>query len=115
VEQRQRTSGGRFYASDGRIVINGGTPWHCRAGVAEMANGFFTDIPDLALRCDGVRMGGPAGDVQAVYPWTFTGTHVGSGKAVSVSGWEAWQISSDGLIAGSLGWFDAEDYARQTA
>lgn len=102
------------YAEASQIIINNGTPWRGRAGVAEMAAGFFADIPDMVLRCDGVRAGGPADDCHAVYLWTFSGTHAGSGKSVVVAGWEAWQIDGDGLIGHSNGWFDAADYARQT-
>ena len=47
-----------FYASDGGIVINRGAPWAGRAGVAQMAAGFFADVPDLSLVCDGVRCAG---------------------------------------------------------
>jgi uncharacterized protein (TIGR02246 family) len=99
-----------FFSAGGGITINNGAPWTGRDGVAAMAAGFFADIPDLALRCDGVRSAG----AHIVYLWTFTGTHAGSGKPVAVTGWEEWQIDDDGLIARSLGWFDADDYARQT-
>lgn len=44
-----------FYAEDGQIVINRGEPWRGRSGVAEMAAGFFADVPDLTLVCDKVR------------------------------------------------------------
>jgi uncharacterized protein (TIGR02246 family) len=100
-----------FFAADGSITINGGTPWPGRDGVAAMAAGFFADIPDLSLRCDGIRTAGN----HIVYLWTFTGTHAGSGNPVAVSGWEEWQLAGDGMIQSSLGWFDADDYARQTA
>jgi uncharacterized protein (TIGR02246 family) len=46
-----------FFAPDGRIVINRGTPWEGRAGVAEMAAGFYADVPDLALVCCASRAG----------------------------------------------------------
>ena len=100
----------RHYAPDGSIVINRGQPWRGRAGVAEMAAGFFADVPDLALTCDGVRA---AGD-HVVYLWTFTGTHAGSGRLLRVVGWEEWDVDADLLVTASRGWFDAEDYARQT-
>jgi uncharacterized protein (TIGR02246 family) len=99
------------YAADGSISINGGADWLGRAGVAEMAAGFMADIPDMVLRCDGVRAAG----LTAIYLWTFTGTHAASGKPVSVAGWEAWELNDAGQIAASRGWFDAGDYARQTA
>ena len=59
-----------FYTVDGSIVINRGDPWKGRNRVAEMASGFFADVPDLTLVCDSVRS---AGD-HVVYCWTFTGT-----------------------------------------
>lgn len=34
-----------FYASDGHIVINRGTPWQSRSGVEAMAAGFFATCP----------------------------------------------------------------------
>jgi uncharacterized protein (TIGR02246 family) len=100
-----------FFAADGGITINAGTPWHGRDGVAAMAAGFFADIPDLTLRCDGIRTAGN----HIAYLWTFTGTFAATGNPVTVSGWEEWQLAGDGLIQWSLGWFDADDYARQTA
>lgn len=100
-----------FFAADGAIIINNGSPWQGRAGVAQMAAGFFADIPDLSLRCDAAR---GAGD-HLVYVWTFTGTHSATGNAVSVAGWEEWDLDGNGLITLSRGWFDAADYARQTA
>ncbi len=101
----------QHYTTDGGISINDGPLWQGRAGVAEMAAGFLTDIPDMELRCDGVRAAGRT----AIYLWSFTGTHAPSAKRVSVAGWEEWKIGSDGLISGSRGWFDTDDYARQTA
>ena len=38
-----------------------------------------------------------------------------AGNAVRVTGWEEWDLDASGLITLSRGWFDAEDYARQTA
>lgn len=100
-----------FYAEAGRIVINRGSPWEGRPGVAQMAAGFFADVPDLALVCDAVRVAGS----HAVYLWTFTGTHATSGRPLRVSGWEEWDLDADNNVKASLGWFDADDYARQTS
>jgi uncharacterized protein (TIGR02246 family) len=99
-----------FFAPDGGIVINRGEPWEGRAGVAKMAAGFFADVPDLKLVCDGLRM---AGD-HVAYLWTFTGTHAGSGKPLHVVGWEEWDIDAEMRVKSSRGWFDADDYARQS-
>lgn len=100
-----------FYAKDGRIVINRGEPWEGRRRVAEMAAGFFADVPDLALACDKVRC---AGD-HVVYLWTFTGTHSATKNPLRVSGWEEWDLDADLKVKASRGWFDADDYARQVA
>ena len=99
-----------FYAVDGHIVINRGNPWNGRKGVADMAAGFFADIPDLRLTCDAVRYAGS----HVAYFWTFTGTHASSGNTVCVVGWEEWDLDPDGMILASRGWFDTDDYARQT-
>ena len=99
-----------FYAKDGGIVINRGEPWQGRDRVAQMATGFFTDVPDLKLVCDGLRC---AGD-HVVYLWTFTGTHSGTKSPLRVSGWEEWDLDADYKVKASRGWYDADDYTRQT-
>ncbi|MCU4653075.1 nuclear transport factor 2 family protein [Roseibacterium sp. SDUM158016] len=100
-----------FYAETGRIVINRGTPWENREGVAAMAAGFFADVPGLSLTCDGIR---GAGD-HAVYTWTFTGQDAKTGHPLHITGWEEWDLDEHGKVAASRGWFDAVDYARQAA
>ena len=100
-----------FYAMQGRIVINRGKPWIGRAGVKEMAAGFFADVPDLFLVCDQVRC---AGD-HVVYLWTFTGTHSGTKNPLRISGWEEWDVDAEFKVISSRGWFDSADYARQVA
>jgi uncharacterized protein (TIGR02246 family) len=99
-----------FYSEAGRIAINRGPDWEGRRGIAEMAQGFFTDVPDLRLACDELRI---AGD-HVAYFWTFTGTHAGSRRPLRVSGWEEWDLGPDLKIMQSRGWFDAANYARQT-
>ena len=99
-----------FYAKDGGIVINRGEPWQGRDRVAQMAAGFFSDVPDIKLVCDGVHC---AGD-HVVYLWTFTGTHAGTKRPLRVSGWEEWDLDADYKVKASRGWYDADDYARQT-
>jgi uncharacterized protein (TIGR02246 family) len=99
-----------FYAQDGQIVINRGNPWTGRKGVADMAAGFYADVPDLSLVCDAVRCAGN----HVAYLWTFTGTHASTGRPLRVVGWEEWDLGADGRIVASRGWYDADDYARQT-
>ena len=99
-----------FYAKDGGIVINRGEPWQGRDRVAQMAAGFFSDVPDIKIVCDGLRC---AGD-HVVYLWTFTGTHSGTKRPLRVSGWEEWDLDAGYKVKASRGWYDADDYARQT-
>ncbi len=100
-----------FFAEDGAIVINRGDPHQGRAAISAMAAGFHTAVPDLKLTRDRVRA---AGD-HVAYFWTFTGHDAETGKPLSVSGWEEWDLDEDGKVRASRGWFDADDYARQIA
>jgi uncharacterized protein (TIGR02246 family) len=100
-----------FYATDGSIVINRGEPWVGRARVADMAAGFFADVPDLTLVCDGTRCTGD----HAVYLWTFTGTHARTGRPLRIAGWEEWDLDAQGQVEASRGWYDISEYERQTA
>jgi predicted ester cyclase len=100
-----------FFCEDGRIVINNGTPWIGRKGVAQMASGFFADVPDLALVCDGVRVA----DDHVVYLWTFSGHHAGTRNPLKIIGWEEWDLDPAHKVAASRGWYDAADYVRQVA
>lgn len=97
-----------FYAPDGRIVINRGQPCEGRAGVAAMAAGFYADVPDLHLTCDGLR----AADDHVVYLWTYTGTDVRTGQSVRVSGWEEWDVDQDLKVKSSRGWYPTAENAR---
>jgi uncharacterized protein (TIGR02246 family) len=98
-----------FFADTGGIVINRGPLWAGRAGVAAMAAGFFADVPDLRLVCDGVKLAGS----HMLYLWTFTGTHAGTGRALRITGWEEWELGDDLKVTASRGWFDPDEWARQ--
>jgi hypothetical protein len=100
-----------FFAETGGIVINRGPLWQGRSGVAAMAAGFYADVPDLTLQCDGVKLAGS----HMLYLWTFTGTHAGTGRKLRITGWEEWELGEDLLVTASRGWFDAEEWARQTS
>ena len=90
-----------FYAEDGRIVINNGEPWEGRSRVSAMAAGFFAEVPNLSLTCDGTRGAGN----HVVYLWTYTGTDAKSGQPVRVSGWEEWDVDDELRVKSSRGWF----------
>lgn len=98
-----------FYAEDGGIIINRGDPWQGRPRVADMARGFYADVPDLTLNCDLIRSAGS----HVIYAWTFTGHDAGTGNPLEIHGWEEWELDENGKVKQSFGWFDAEDYARQ--
>ncbi len=101
-----------FFSPNGSLTINGEVPAIGRNAIAEAAQGFMTDFPDLKVRMDGL-IETPAG---ATYQWTLDGTNSGpggTGKRVRISGFEVWRIGEDGLIAESLGHFDAAEYQRQ--
>lgn len=101
-----------FFAEDGSLTINGGAPAAGRAAIAASAQGFMTAFPDLVVSMDSI-------DVEShhvLYRWTLIGTNTGpggTGKAVRISGYEAWTIGADGLIAESKGHFDEVEYQRQ--
>jgi steroid delta-isomerase-like uncharacterized protein len=100
-----------FYAEDGSLSVNGAAAVG-REAITTVAQSFMTAFPDLQVFLDELRLE----DDCAIYHWTLTGTNNGpdgTGRAVRISGYEVWQIGADGLIASSLGNFDAEEYSRQ--
>lgn len=97
------------YAEDGQIIINRGAPSKGRAGIRVMAAGFYADVPDMSLTCDDIRCAG----THAVYVWTFTGHLAVTRRPLRITGWEEWELDANLMITASLGWFDAEEYARQ--
>lgn len=103
-----------FYASDGSLQINDGSPSVGRAAIADAAEGFMTAFPDIVVTMDDVCFQGE----RAMYRWTLTGTHAGpggSGNRVQIGGHEEWTFGEDGLIRESKGYFDETEYQRQLA
>jgi uncharacterized protein (TIGR02246 family) len=101
-----------FFASDGSLTINGGPPSVGRAAITEAAQSFMTDFPDLQVSLEGVSLEGE----RSIFRWTLDGRNTGpggTGAHVHISGHEEWRIGDDGLIAESLGHFDAADYRSQ--
>lgn len=97
-----------FYARTGSISVNSAPA----VPIAEVARGFLRDFPDMAVSLDKLETT-PDG---INFHWTFTGTNTGpdgTGKRVRISGFEAWKIDHDGLVAESKGHFDAAEYERQ--
>ena len=101
-----------FYAENGSLTVNGGTPSVGRPAITATAQGFMTAFPDMVVRMDSVSLDGS----HAVFHWTWTGTNTGpggTGKAVHISGYEEWTIGPDGLITESKGHYDEAEYQRQ--
>jgi len=97
-----------FYAKNGSIAVNGGTP----APILEVARAFMHDFPDMIVTFEKLE---PRGSVTAFH-WTLTGTNTGpggTGNKVQISGYELWKIDNHGLISESKGHFDAADYEKQ--
>jgi uncharacterized protein (TIGR02246 family) len=101
-----------FFASEGSLTINHGSPSVGREAISAAAQGFMSAFSDLVVRMDEVAIEGSS----ILYRWTLTGTNTGpggTGRAVRISGHERWRMGDDGLIAGSMGYFDEVDYQRQ--
>jgi predicted ester cyclase len=83
-----------------------------RVAIAAVAQAFMSAFPDLVVQMDRLTQQG----IQVTYHWTLIGTNSGpggTGNRVRVSGFEDWRFGPDGLIAESIGQFDAADYRRQ--
>lgn len=101
-----------FFAERGSLKINDGLRSEGRGAITAAVQEFMTAFPDLCVKLDRLTQSG----AQARYHWTLTGTHAGpggSGKFVRISGSERWRFDPNGLIAESVGQFDAADYERQ--
>jgi nuclear transport factor 2 (NTF2) superfamily protein len=100
------------YAPNGSLAINGGAPAVGREAITATAQGFYTALPDMQVFMNDLVIHGD----RIEYHWTFTGTNTGpggTGNSVRVVGYEEWTIDDDGLIAASVGQYDAAEYARQ--
>jgi len=101
-----------FFAENGSLTVNDGPPAVGRAAIAEIAQGFMRDFPDMIVTMDDLSQESQG----TAFHWTLTGTNTGpggTGKRVRISGYELWQLDSDGLIGNSKGHFDSADYEHQ--
>ena len=101
-----------FYAENGSLTVNDGTPSVGRGAITATAQAFMTGFPDMRVKVDRVSQDGS----HAVFHWIWTGTNTGpggTGKSVRLRGYEEWTLGSDGLIAESKGHFDDAEYQRQ--
>jgi steroid delta-isomerase-like uncharacterized protein len=101
-----------FFSDSGSLRVNAESAAVGRAAIAAVAQGFMTAFPDLVIQMDKLTVQ----DAQVTYHWTLSGTNTGrggTGSSVRVSGFEEWRFGPDGLIAESIGHFDAAEYQRQ--
>lgn len=101
-----------FFSQDGSLKVNDGPPAVGRTAITEVARGFMTAFPDMIVSCDRLERKGE----RIHFHWTLTGTNTGpngTGNFVRIGGCEDWRFGTDGLVAQSLGHFDAADYDRQ--
>ncbi|MDQ2767774.1 MAG: ester cyclase [Gemmatimonadota bacterium] len=101
-----------FFADNGSLTINGGSPSVGRAAITGSARGFMSAFPDLKVEMNAIEPQGAG----FIYRWTLSGTNAGAGGTgnhVRITGYEEWTIGADGLISKSLGHFDEAEYERQ--
>jgi len=101
-----------FYELDGWLRVNDDPPATGREAITEVAISFMTAFPDMKVVLDNVVLQ----DADIVCHWTWIGTNTGpggTGRPVRISGFEVWQIGSNGLIVSSKGHFDAVEDHRQ--
>lgn len=67
-----------FYAEDGSLTVNNGSPAVGRPAIAATARQFMDAFPDMVVKMDSVSREGS----QAVFHWTWTGTNTGPGAPV---------------------------------
>ena len=101
-----------FFSPEGSLKVNDAAPAVGRAAITGAARGFMTTFPDMQVLMDSAVLKGD----RAEFHWTLVGTNTGpggTGRHVRISGYEDWRFGADGLVAESLGHFDADDYKRQ--
>ena len=101
-----------FFSPSGSLRVNDGAAAVGREAIAQVAQSFMAAFPDLCVHFDNLILR----DSVVEYHWTLTGTNTGpggTGRAVRISGFECWRMGADGLIAESVGTFDAAEYERQ--
>jgi steroid delta-isomerase-like uncharacterized protein len=101
-----------FYAEDGSLTVNDGTPAVGREAVEATARAFMSAFPDMVVRFERLELNGE----RLVFHWHWTGTNTGpggTGNAVDIRGYEEWTLNEDGQIEQSLGHYDDAEYQRQ--
>jgi len=101
-----------FYALDGTLTVNQGTPAEGREALTNLVNSYMEAFPDMELTMDSLVADGDT----YRYHWRFIGTFSGpggNGNIVDFVGFELWTMNAEGLVQKSIGTYDSEDYNRQ--
>ncbi|MCW5518784.1 ester cyclase [Aureitalea sp. L0-47] len=101
-----------FFAEDGVLRINDGSPAKGTEAITNVAKGFMDAFPDMVVSMDSLI----TKSEKTRFYWTLTGTNNGTngtGNKVNISGFEEWTLNKDGLIQESKGYFDEKEYNRQ--
>ena len=101
-----------FYAEDGMLTVNNGTPAIGRKQITASAQSYMGAFPDLELTMDRLTV---EKDTYRYY-WTLKGTNTGpngTGNKVNFSGLEEWTMNDEGLVQNSIGSYDVAEYQRQ--
>ncbi len=109
---RQPEKMASFYAEDGMLTVNNGTPAIGRKQLAATAQSYMEAFPDMELTMDSLVK---VNDSYRYY-WTFKGSNTGpngTGNKVDFSGFEEWTMNEQGLVLRSVGTYDADEYERQ--
>lgn len=101
-----------FYALDGTLTVNQGTPAEGREALTNLVNSYMEAFPDMELTMDSLVADGDT----YRYHWRFIGTNTGpggTGNKVDFSGFEQWTLNTERLVQTSIGTYNADDYNRQ--
>lgn len=101
-----------FFSPKGSLQVNDDPRAEGREAITKVADGFMKAFPDMVVSKDVMTVT----ECGIEFHWTLSGTNTGpngTGKKVRITGFEVWQMGTDGLIQQSDGTFDADEYNRQ--
>src|SRR5437868_650057 len=84
-----------FFAENGSLSVNDGTPAVGRRAIAKEATALMTTFPNMVVTFDKLELRGE----EKAFHWTLTGTTTApgsTGKRVHISGYELWKIDNNG-------------------
>ena len=90
----------------GELIVNGKVASDPKM-IADVAEGFFTLLPDLHYMADDVRIA----DKYTMQSWTLYGHHSDTKKFMRLSGWTTWNVSARGKIQTAQMFFDPSELA----